>query len=66
MVVVVENSGGIYVRNSVTRLKNASREIPEVNNFFGGCICSSNLSFAGTEGGTFLVLADPSNGASVF
>jgi hypothetical protein len=41
----------------VTRLRNASRKIPEVNNFLGGCICSSDLGFAGTEGGTFLALA---------
>ncbi len=66
IVVVVRNSGGIDTRNIVTGLGNASRKIPEVSNFLGGCIYSSDLSFAGTKGGTFLALAKPSNGASVF
>jgi hypothetical protein len=36
IIVIVENGGGINVRNSVTGLGNALREIPEVNNFSGG------------------------------
>jgi hypothetical protein len=66
IIVVVENGGGIDVRNSVTGLGNALREIPEVKYFLGGCVCSSDLGFAGTKGGTFLVLAEPSDGAPVF
>ncbi len=66
IVVIVENGGGIDIRNIVNGLGNTSRKIPEVNNFLGGCFCSSDLSFAGTEGGTFLALAKPSNGASIF
>ncbi len=50
----------------MTGLGNASREIPEVNNFLGGCVCSSDLGFAGTEGGVFLALSKPSNGAPIF
>jgi hypothetical protein len=66
IVAIVENDGGIDIRNIMTGLGNTLRKIPEVNNFRGGCICGSDLSFAGTEGGTFLALAKPSNGASVF
>ncbi len=66
IVVVVENGGGINVRNIMTGLGNASRKIPEVNNFLGGCICSSDLGFAGTEGGMFLALTKPYNGAPIF
>jgi hypothetical protein len=66
IVVVVENNWEINVRNNVTGLRITSRKIPEVNKFLGGCVCSSDLGFPGIQGGTFLAIVEPFDGAPVF
>jgi hypothetical protein len=65
IIVVVEDNGGVEVRNDITGIIDTVRKIAKINNLFRGGTGSSDLSFTGTEGSAFLSFTKPTNWTAV-
>jgi hypothetical protein len=65
IVVVVENSGRVDVREEVAGVGHAAKKVAEINNFLGGGVRCVNLGLTQTERSALLAFAEPANRSAV-
>ncbi len=65
VIFVLEDDGGVEVRNDVTGIRDTARKIAKIDTLFRGRAGSLDLSFAGTEGSAFLLFAKPTNWTAI-
>jgi hypothetical protein len=66
VIVILQESWRVDVRNNITGVGDALRKVAEIDNLFGGCTCSSDFGLARTERSAILVVAKPTDRAAVF
>ena len=66
VIVIVQESWRVDVRNNITGVEDALRKVAEIDNLFGGCTCSSDFSFARTERSAILAVTKPTDWTAIF